>query len=145
MSDPESLLRALIEAPLRNYASDNDLPVAWEDIPFDTPIGTYVRFNLLPAQTRSEDLAGKHRVFTGVAQITICVQSGRGRAGVSDIAAALAALYPCGGLLSSNPSVDGIALNVAILTPLAVPAGFSDKAHYLTPAYFNYRSDYVLS
>lgn len=139
----EQLVRALIETRLRDWADDQDLPVEWEDVTFTPPDTTYLKFNLLPAQTRSDDLEGKLRTWLGVAQITICVPGGNGPASASQYVSGLDALFPCNLRIASNPQVDGIDLTVAVMTPVSAPQGFADKAHWLVPAYFQYRSDYV--
>ena len=54
-------VRALIEARLADWASQNDLPVAYENVAFDPPAGEFLKFNLLPARTGSDDMAGAHR------------------------------------------------------------------------------------
>lgn len=140
----DQLVRALIETRLRNWADDNDLPVEWEDVGFTPPATAYIKFNLLPAQTRSDDLAGKFRTWSGVAQITICVPAGNGPAIASQYVAGLDALFPCSLNIASNPQADGIDLTVVVMTPVTARAGFADKAHWLVPADFQYRSDFVL-
>jgi len=140
----DALVRLLIERRFSDYAVGNDYPVQWEDKPFTVPTTEYLKFNLLPAPTRSDDLAGKHRAWIGVAQTAIAVPSGAGPAKADLIAGELDAWFPCGTGISSDPAVDGIALTVMIMTPLARPSGFSDKSYYFVPAYFNYRADYFL-
>lgn len=142
MSD--QLVRALIETRLRNWAEDNELPVEWEDVDFTPPATTYLKFNLLPAQTRSDDLAGTLRTWSGVVQITIAVPAGNGPRAASDYVTGLDALFPCSLNIASNPQTDGIDLTVVVMTPITAPAGFADKGHWLVPAYFQYRSDYVM-
>lgn len=139
----EQVIRALLETRLSDWADDNDLPIAWEEDPFTPPKGSYLKFNLLPAQTRSDDLQGKLRTWTGIAQIAIFVASGNGPDGAGEILKQLDALFPCNLLLPSDPARDGVALNVLVLTPMSAPAGRTDKAHYMRPAFFQYRTDLI--
>lgn len=143
MSD--QLIRALIETRVRDWAEDNDLPVEWENDDFTAPVTAYARFNLLPAQTRSDDLEGTLRTWLGVAQIAICTPGGQGTAASNTLLADLAARFPVNLRIDSDPAVDGIALTVVVMTPLSIPQGFADAGKWTVPAYFQYRSDYVVT
>lgn len=139
----QQLIRALIETRLETYADGNGLDVEFENTTFTAPAGPYLRFNLLPAATRSDDLAGTFRTWSGIAQITICIPIGNGPAVADQYVIDLDAVFRCGLNIKSNPAVDLIDLTVVVATPLSEPAGFVDNAHWCVPAYFQYRCDFV--
>lgn len=130
-------MRALIETRLRDWAGDNDLTVAWENASFTPPAdgSAYLKFNLLPGQTRSDDIAGQLRAWIGVAQFTVFVPSGAGPGAAEAYVKQLDALYPC------QTYINGTALNVLIQTPITAGNGFPDEAYYAVPASFTYRAD----
>lgn len=134
-------MRALIETRLRDWAADNDLPVAWENVAFTPPVdgSAYLKFNLLAGQTRSDDLAGQLRAWIGVAQITVFVPAGAGPAAAESLLKQLDALYPC------SQYITGAALNVLIQTPVTAGNGFNDEAYYAVPTSFTYRADVSLT
>jgi len=138
-------VRALIETRLSDWAADNELPVAWENLAFTPPTDAtgnplpYLKFNLLPAQTRSDDLAGQLRAWSGIAQIAIFVPSGSGPRAAEDLVGQLDALYPCQTYIAST------AIKVLIQTPVTAGNGFNDDAYYAVPAYFQYRADASLA
>lgn len=140
----EQLIRSLIEQRVRDWAEQNDLPVEWENQTFAPPATAYVKFNLLPAQTRSDDLAGRMRTWQGIAQITISTPGGNGPAAASELVKSLDETFPAYLNIDSDPTIDGIALTVVVMTPVTAPAGFQDKNDWLVPAYFRYRCDLVL-
>lgn len=132
-------VRALIETRLKDWADDNDFQCEWENVTF-TPDGSqYLKFNLLPAQTLSDDLAGKLRAFIGVAQITVFMASGVGTGPAELVVDQLDALFP------ASQTIFGTALNVLILTPVTPGNGFPDEAYYAVPVSFQYRADVALT
>jgi hypothetical protein len=139
----QQLVRSLIEQRVRDWAEENDLPMEWESDVFTPPATAYGKFNLLPAETRSDDLAGKFRTWQGVAQITLAVPAGNGPAAAGELVKSLDETFPVYLNLVSDPSIDLIALTVIVMTPVNAPQGFADKGHWLVPAYFRYRCDYV--
>lgn len=130
-------VRALIEQRLKGFTDDNDLLVAWQDIAFDPPAGDYFAFFLLPAQTRSDDMAGAHRAWTGIAQIDVRTPSGKGPGAGEAWLKQLDALFPC------NLIISGSALSVLILTPVSAGPEIPDESHVSLPVSFQYRADFV--
>lgn len=134
-------MRALIETRLADWALDNDLPISWENLAFTPPAdgSAYLKFNLLPGQTRSDDLAGQLRAWIGVAQITIFVPSKAGPAAAEAFVGQLDGLYPV------STYIVGAALSVLIQTPVTAGNGFNDEAYFAVPASFQYRADVALT
>jgi hypothetical protein len=130
-------VRALIEQRLKDFADENDLQVAWQDVPFDPPAADYLASNLLPAETRSEDLAGAHRCWSGVFQITIATPSNKGPGAGEAWLKQLDALFPC------NLVIAGPVLSVQIITPVSAGPEIPDESHVRLPASFQYRADFV--
>lgn len=128
-------VRAILEMRLKDWADGEDLPVAFENQAFAPPAGSYLKFNLLPALTRSEDLEGQHRAINGIVQITIFSASGSGPKEAEELLIELDSLFPCG------QSIAGDTLSVLIASPLSAANGFADKGHYAVPASFQYRAD----
>lgn len=139
-------MRALIETRLSDWAANNELPVAWENVAFTPPTDAangdplaYLKFNLLPAQTRSDDISGNLRAWIGVAQITVFVPSGAGPAAAESWIKQLDALYP------ASQYIVGTTLSVLIRTPVSAGNGYNDESYYAVPVSFEYRADVSLT
>jgi hypothetical protein len=137
-------VRALIETRLKNWADDNDLALAVENVPFSPPsdaagVLPYLKFNLLPALTRSDDLAGALRSWSGVAQITVFARGGKGPGEAEGYVKLLDALFP------ASTYIVGTTLSVLIATPVSAANGFPDEAYYAVPCSFQYRADISLN
>lgn len=130
------LCRQAIEARLSAWAAARSpaLPVAWENVAFD-PVAIYLRGFLLPAQTASADLAGKHREFHGIYQVSVVCPINQGPGIAEGIAAEIAALFP----LNLRLAVTG--LTVQINAPASAAQGGTDGNYYIVPVSFGYRAD----
>ncbi|MCG6574871.1 hypothetical protein EGM97_09140 [Pseudomonas sp. AF32] len=132
------IIRSLLEARLKAWADTRTpaLRVAYQNVPF-TPSNdeTYLRAFLIPAGTDSNDLAGAHRLYTGVFQITIVTPVGNGPSGAETIADELAALYP----LNDRLARDGI--TALIMTPVEPGPELTEDTAFALPVSFQYRSD----
>lgn len=130
-------IRALLETRLNTWAAARSpaLLVAWENSPLDAPeTATYLRANLLPAPTRSADMAGALRTFSGVFQVLICspISTGPGEAeGITD---ELAALFPLNLRLTSS-------LTLQVTTPASAAPALQNDISYRVPVSFQYRAD----
>lgn len=89
-------VRQAFEVPLKTWASAQvpPVPVAWENSTFKPPAGRYLRAYLLPADTASYDLLGKHRCYRGIFQLTLCLPLQTGMKAAEVMAEAIGALYP---------------------------------------------------
>jgi hypothetical protein len=112
--------------------------VAWENVPYSPVAGTtYLRGFLLPAKTASSDLAGAHRAFTGVYQVSVVAPLNGGPGIAEGIADEIAALFP----LNTRLAVPGLILQV--VTPVTAAQGAQDSTSYIVPVSFEYRADIV--
>lgn len=136
----QATIRALFETRIKAWADANDYPVAFEEQPFTPPTDpaqAYLRVFLLPAQTRSDDLAGDHRAYTGLVQIDILTQRDKGPGEGERILKALEALLPVNLELSSGT------FRVYVSTPLSAGPSLPDGARRHVPTSLRYRSDTI--
>ncbi|NWD57278.1 DUF4128 domain-containing protein [Pseudomonas veronii] len=132
------IIRSMLEARLKDWAAARTpvLRIAYQNVTFTPNNGeTYLRAFLMPAGTDSNDLAGAHRLYTGVFQITIVTPVGNGPSGAETIADELAALYP----LNDRLVRDGI--TALIMTPVEPGPELTEDTAFALPVSFQYRSD----
>lgn len=132
------IIRSMLEARLKAWAAARTpvLRIAYQNVPFTPNNGeTYLRAFLMPAGTDSNDLAGAHRLYTGVFQVTIVTPTGNGPSGAETIADELAALYP----LNDRLFRDGI--TALIMTPVEPGPELIEDTAFALPASFQYRAD----
>ncbi|MBV4552275.1 DUF4128 domain-containing protein [Pseudomonas sp. SWRI102] len=132
------IIRALLESRLKAWASARTptMRIAYQNVPFAPNSGeTYLRAFLLPAGTDSNDLAGAHRLYTGLFQITIVTPTGNGPAGAETIADEIAALYPLNDRLIRN------GLTALIMTPVEPGPEQTEDTAFALPVSFQYRAD----
>lgn len=136
----QAAIRALYETRIKTWAEANEYPVAFEDQPFTPPADSsqaYLRVFLLPAQTRSDDLAGSHRAYIGVLQIDILTQRDKGPGEGERILKSLELLLPVNLQLSSG------GFSVSVITPLSAGPVQSNGARRHVPTSLRYRSDTI--
>lgn len=133
----QKLIRSLLQGELEDFADARSLPVAWENVAFGPPAGQYLRFNLLKAPTDSADLAGAHREYGGVCQVSICVPKGAGPAVAEGLAVDIADLFPVNLRLSDGD------FTVLVMTPCSEGPPIDGDTHYMVPVSFAYRADTI--
>lgn len=133
------LCRQAIETRLAAWAAARvpALPIAWENVPFTPPAGTYLRAFLLPATTDSQDLAGAHRAYHGVYQVSVVTPINAGPGTAEGIANEIAAQFP----LNLRLAVTGLTLQV--ITPVTAAQGAQDTTNFTVPVSFQYRADTI--
>lgn len=133
------LCRRAIESRLATWATARSpaLALAWENVPFTPPAGAYLRAFLMPALTTSADLAGAHRSYRGVYQISVYSPINAGAGAAESIADEIAALFP----LNDRLSVPGLTL--LVMTPVTAAQGAQDATDYVVPVSFQYRADTI--
>lgn len=82
-------IRAALESRLATWAAGQGLAVAWSGVPFDPPPVTHLRAHLLPASVDGNDIAGLHREYRGVWQVSVHLPAGTGHGAALVIADAL--------------------------------------------------------
>lgn len=131
-------IRSLFEARLADWAilKKPALRIAFQNVSF-TPAAneTYLRAFLMPAGTGSDDLAGEHRVYSGLFQITIVTPAGGGSGAGEGLADELAALFPLNTRLSRDD------LTVLVMAPVEPGPQQQEDTSFSLPVSFQYRAD----
>ncbi|WP_443699177.1 phage tail terminator-like protein [Pseudomonas sp.] len=137
MSD--RLIRSSFEGRLKTWAGARvpALPIAYEDVAFTAPAdgSTYLRAFLLPANTDSQDLEGKHTAYRGIFQVSIVTKAGIGRGTASLIAEEIAALFP------NNLELVKSGLSVFVRSPMSTSTAQQGDTTSSLPLSFQYRAD----
>lgn len=137
MSD--RIIRSLFEARLKAWADARTpkLVIAYEGVTFTPPASgaTYLRAYLMPGNTDSEDLAGKHVSYRGVFQVNVFTASGSGTGTASAIAEEIAQLYP------NNLPLTKEDFTVYVRSPMAAAASIQGETTSTLPLSFQYRAD----
>ncbi|WP_085599771.1 MULTISPECIES: phage tail terminator-like protein [unclassified Pseudomonas] len=102
-----------------------------------TPVdgATYLRAFTLPGDTASNTLAGDHKLYTGVFQVSIVTPSGKYRSMAGGLADEISALFP----LYERNEKGG--LTVVTMTPPDQGPGIQGDTTYTVPVSFQYRAD----
>lgn len=134
----QALVRKGFETALKAWAAAQTpaIPIAWENVAFSPPEGRYIRAFVLPADTGSIDLAGAHRVYAGVFQITLCLPAGTGPGQAETLLAALDALFPV-----ATPLIAG-GLRI-FFSPPSAAAPLPEPGRYVVPVSIRYRADAI--
>ena len=139
MSD--RIIRSLFEGRLKTWATARvpSLPIAFEDVAFTPPAdgSPYLRAFLLPANTTSEDLEGKHTAYRGVFQVSVVTKAGGGRGPAELIAEEIAALLP------NNLQLTKTGFSVYVRSPMSTAPSQAADTTTLLPLSFQYRADTV--
>lgn len=96
---------------------------------------TYLKAFTLPADTASNMLAGDHKLYTGVFQVSIVTPSGKYRGPAGAIADQIAELFPL-----YERKTKGT-LTVVTMSPVDPGPGIADDTTYTVPVSFLYRAD----
>lgn len=129
-------IRAALESRLATWAATKSLQVAYQNVPFNPPAGTYLRAFILPAQTHSDDLAGAHRAQRGIWQINVVAQIGTGPGAAETLAENIATLFPV-----NEPNLR--AVGICITHPVTIGQGIQDSERYSVPCWCRYRMDTI--
>ncbi|EJM92408.1 phage tail terminator-like protein [Pseudomonas sp. GM67] len=137
MSD--KIIRSLFEGRLKTWATARvpALPIAYEDVDFTPPAdgSPYLQAFLLPANTTSEDLEGKHTAYRGVFQVSVVTKAGSGRGAAESIADEIAALFP------NNLALTKTTFTVYVRSPMATASPQQGDTTTTLPLSFTYRAD----
>lgn len=137
MSD--RIIRSLFEGRLKTWATARvpALPIAYEDVAFTPPAdgSPYLRAFLLPANTTSEDLEGKHTAYRGIFQVSVVTKAGIGRGAAEGVADEIAALYP------NNLALTKSGLTVYVRSPMSTGSVQQGDTTTTMPLSIQYRAD----
>ncbi|WP_392889676.1 phage tail terminator-like protein [Pseudomonas migulae] len=132
------IIRSLLEGRLKAWAAARSpaLRIAYQNVVFSPAASeTYLRAFLLPAGTNSNDLAGAHRLYTGLFQITIVAPAGGGTGAAESLADELAALFPLYDRLTKT------GFSVQVMTPVEPGPEQQGDTAFALPVSFQYRAD----
>jgi len=130
------IIRSLMETRLAAWAKTKNLRVAYQNQNFTPATGeTYLTTATLPALTDSLTLAGDHREYTGIFQVSVVAPAGKGAGAGEALADELAALYPLNDRLSKGSFI------VQIITPMAVARSIQGDTDFTIPVSLTYRAD----
>ncbi|KGU87201.1 phage tail terminator-like protein [Pseudomonas mediterranea] len=132
-------IRQLFESRLGAWAAARApaLQIAYEDRAFTPPASddTYLRAYLMPANTDSQDLEGKHVGYRGVFQVSVVTKAGLGRGPAGVIAEEIQNLYP------NNLELTKAGFSVFVRSPMSSAAPIQGDTTSTLPLSFQYRAD----
>ncbi len=132
----QSIIRKILESKLSAWASGQSLLVAWENHHFDAPMSAYLRAFILPIPTRSIDMSGAHRGFSGIFQVSVVCAAGDGPSTAESIIDLLDTEFQV-----NTPMTDS-GLTALIVRPMSAgPPIKTDR--YTVPASCTYRAETI--
>ena len=132
-------IRAAFESRLATWAASKALPVVWQNVGAGNMTGDHLRAYLLPAQTLSMDIAGEHRGYRGVFQVSIFTSPGIGANRAEVLARELDELFPVAERILSA------GVTVQIMTPMATRPAVSETDWFHLPVDCRYAADEVIA
>lgn len=131
----QARIRAAFESRLATWAASKALPVVWQNVGAGNMTGDHLRAFLLPAQTLTSDLAGKHRGYRGVFQVSIFTRPNIGANRAEVLAGELDDLFPVAlRMLSAG-------LTVQVMTPMASRPSIVETDWYSVPVDCRYGAE----
>lgn len=136
----QALIRAAFEQALNTWAAAQTpaVPVAWENVVYTPTAGArYARAFLLPARTTSDDLAGAHRHYEGVFQVSLVMPLGTGPAAAEALIASLDSAFPLTAPITSG------SVKVFLLSPMSAAPALNEPDRFVVPVSCTYRADTI--
>lgn len=131
-----STIGMMFDARLQGWAASKSLHIVYRNQFYQPADGEiYLRVFTLPAGTASQDLAGQHRTFAGVYQVSVIGPAGQGTLTIDSLIEELSDLYPLNARLSRK------GLTVQIMTPVEQGPDIQDDTTFTIPVSFQYRAD----
>ena len=131
-----SIIRLIYQERLDEWATAKGLRVEYQGASFEPgDVEAYLRAFLLPAGVNSNTLAGDHKAYTGLFQVSIVTPSGYGATAAESIADDLACLFPIYLRLSRGD------FTVVVMTPVEPGPGITESERYTLSVSFQYRAD----
>lgn len=132
-------IRAAFETRLATWATEQALPVIWQNVAAAEPKVNHLRAYLLPAETSARDVAGQNRSYRGLFQVSVFTKAGIGSVQAEALARALDELFPVTlRMLSAG-------LAVQVLTPMSTRPAVVETDWYSIPVDCRYGAEEVLS
>lgn len=136
-----AIIASIYEAKLIAWSKARAEPikVVFENVQYDPADGeTYLRGFLLPGDTASSTLAGDHRAFIGVYQVSIVAPANTGKTKTNPLEVELTSLFP----LYARDTKAGI--TVVTMSPVDPGPGIPDPPTFTVPVSFEYRADIAI-
>ena len=133
-----AIIASIYEAKLLAWSKARAEPikVVFENVQYDpADCETYLRVFMLPGDTASSTLAGDHRAFIGIYQVSIVAPANTGKTKTNPLVAELTALFP----LYARDTKAG--LTVVTMSPVDPGPGIPDPPTFTVPVSFEYRAD----
>jgi len=131
----QARVRNAFESRLAAWAASKALPVVWQNVGAGNMTGDHLRAYLLPAQTLSMDIAGEHRGYRGVFQVSIFTRPNIGANRAESLARELDELFPVAlRMLSAG-------LTVQVMTPMASHPSIVETDWYSVPVDCRYGAE----
>ncbi len=133
-----AIIASIYEAKLIAWgkARADSIKVVFENFKYEPAVDeTYLRAFALPGDTASSTLAGDHRAFIGIYQISIVAPANSGKTKTNPLVAELTALFP----LYARDTKAGV--TVVTMSPVDPGPGIPDPPTYTVPVSFEYRAD----
>jgi hypothetical protein len=133
-----NIIASIYEARLIAWAKALPTPikVVVENEAYEPGNGvTYLRAFTLPGDTASNTLAGDHKLFTGVFQVSIVTPAGKYRGAAGALGDQIAALFPLYERITKN------SLTVVTMTLVDQGPGIPGDTTFTVPVSFMYRAD----
>jgi hypothetical protein len=131
----DKTIRAALEGRLATWAATQSLTVAYENVPFAQPAGTYLRCWLLPADRSSDDLEGKLTTYLGIFQVDVVGLENVGSGTVGSIVDLIVAQFP------TNASITKSTLTIRIIGAASPKPGEYEPGRYIVKVSIPYRCD----
>lgn len=139
----EALIAKLIEKRLSVWADQQEISIAFLNMPFTPPTDAiYARLKDLPATTTSAFLEGVHKAFIGLYQVSVVCPKGKGAGPGRVIAMSLSKFMPVNLVLTEGT------FQVQLTSPVTIGPTIDDPesaktARFTIPCSFQYRADTV--
>lgn len=136
-------IRKAFETRVRTWAAAQRpaLAVAYQNAPFLSPANNvpYARCFVLPGATGSIDLAGLHREYVGVLQVSLALPINVGSATADALASSLDTAFPVG------PPLVQDGLSIWIVKPMSQAPALQEPDRNVIPVSAFYKAETFLS
>jgi hypothetical protein len=133
-------VRIALETAVQDWATAQNLPLGFTNQRFTPPSsGPYAIAHILPAAILSQDLAGDHRGYIGVLQVSLTVPSGEGTGDLGALADSFAETLH----INRRIPQDDLVVQIITVPSPAPPLPFPDRC--TIPVSCQYRADIMLA
>ena len=132
MSD--ALVASAFETTLKAWADAQTpaIPVAWENVTFNPPVGRYIRATLLPATTNRLFLDGSGRSLVGIFEVHFYMPIGSGAKATRTLVSSLDAAF--------SVTITASGLRIYLTSPFSAAPPIPIEDRFVVPASASYRA-----